>query len=159
MAKFDFPLEGVLRQRKNVEQERQRALAAVQLQMTQLQSELKDLDQTAQDALLDLRQNGLVGHIDMGFIAAHRRFTGAVQRKAMGLVQRMALVQREIDQKRAALAQAAKERKIIEKLKEKQHQRWLEDQNRREIAQMDEIGMQISYRQMLQQSDVNGGAL
>jgi flagellar FliJ protein len=147
MARFDFPLEGILRQRKGVEQERMREMAMAQAQMNRLKEELQALDRSAQEATAELRRDRLIGPLDMGFIAAHRRFTASIQRKAMGLVQRMALAQREINEKRNALAQAAKERKIIEKLKEKQLERWREAQARKEMAEMDEIGMQISYRQ------------
>lgn len=149
MAKFVFKLEAVLRQRKHVEGERQRALALVQAQMTQLQNELRLVNETVQTSTTDLRENRLVGKLDLHFLAAHRRFTLATQRKAMQLVQKMALVQRSVDEARLALAEAAKERKAIEKLREKHHQRWAEDIGRREAAQLDEISMQMSYENAL----------
>jgi flagellar FliJ protein len=149
MAKFIFKLEAVLRQRKHVEGEKQRALALVQAQMTQLQNELRLVNETVQSSTTDLRENRLVGKLDLHFLAAHRRFTLATQRKAMQLVQKMALVQRSVDVARLALAEAARDRKAIEKLREKHHQRWAEDIGRREAAQLDEISMQMSYENAL----------
>src|SRR5262245_50233899 len=111
--------------------------------MQRLKNELADLDQVARGAVADLRENRLTGRLDMSFLAAHRRFTGSVQRKALAIAQRMALVQREIDKTRADLLAAAKDRKIIEKLRERQLERWQSRQNRVETEELDDIGMQL----------------
>ena len=148
MARFKFQLEGVLEHRKNIEQEKQRALAGVQVQMQKLKDELVELDRVARGAIGDLRENRLVGRLDMSFLAAHRRFTGSVQRKAVAIAQKMALVQREIDEARTALGEAAKQRKIIEKLREKHLERWKAQRTRAENDELDDIGMQLAFRQL-----------
>ena len=148
MPRFKFQLAGVLEHRKNIEEEKQRALAAVLSEMQRLKNELVELDQVARGAVSDLRENRLTGHLDMSFLAAHRRFTGSVQRKALAIAQKMALVQRQIDEARAALAAAAKDRKIIEKLRERQLERWQLQQHRQEADELDDIGMQLAFRQL-----------
>src|SRR5882762_3216455 len=148
MPRLKFQLEGVLEHRKNIEEEKQRALAAVLSEMQRLKIELSALDQVARGAVSDLRENRLTGQLDLSFLAAHRRFTGSVQRKALAIVQKMALVQRQIDQDRAALAEAAKQRKIIEKLRERQLERWQSQQHRQEADELDDIGMQLAFRQL-----------
>jgi flagellar FliJ protein len=148
MPRFKFQLEGVLEHRKNIEEEKQRALAAVMAEMQRLKNELSDLDQTARSAVADLRDNRLTGALDLSFLAAHRRFTGSVQRKALAIAQKMAIVQREIDKARADLAEAAKQRKIIEKLRERQLERWKTQQNRQENDELDDIGMQLAFRNL-----------
>ena len=144
MSAFRFQLEGVLRHRKNIERDRQRRVALIQNQMNQLQAELRRLDQEAQDATAELRGSRLTGTLDMSYLAAQRRYMAAVQRKAMSVVQRMALVQRDLDEARKALAEAAKRRKVMEKLRERYFQRWLEALNKKEMDAMDEIGMQLA---------------
>lgn len=153
MARFDFKLDGVLRHRLNIERERQRELALLQARMQPLQAELRQFDLGAREATEDLRKNQLTGRLDMGFIAAHRRFVVSMQQKAMGIIQKMAALQTEVDQARAVLAEAAKQRKIMEKLKDKQYQRWLAEINRKEAEELDEIGMQLSFRQLGEASD------
>ena len=148
MPRFKFQLEGVLEHRKNIEEEKQRALAGVLAEMQRLKNELVELDQVARGAVTDLRENRLTGHLDMSFLAAHRRFTGSVQRKAVAIAQKMALVQRQIDEARAALGAAAKDRKIIEKLRERQLERWQGQQHRQEMDELDDIGMQLAFRQL-----------
>jgi flagellar FliJ protein len=148
LARFEFKLEGVLRHRLNIERERQREFALVQAQMQQLHGELRALDLSARDATEDLRKNQLLGRLDMVFIAAHRRFVTAMQQKAMVLVKEMAALQQQVDVARAALGEAAKQRKIMEKLKEKQQQRWQSEISRKEAEELDEIGMQLSFRHL-----------
>ncbi len=48
-------------------------------------------------------------------------------------------------QRQRALADAAKYRKVIEKLKERHRDRWLADLARRELTESDEIGMQLTH--------------
>ena len=149
MARFVFQLDGVLKHRKSIERDKQRELALVQAQMHGLENELRQLDESVRNTTQDVRQNHLVGRLDMNFLAAHRRYMVAMQRQAMALVQKMALVQRQLEEAQKTLAEAAKQRKIIEKLREKQHQRWKDDQSRRELAEADEVSTQLSYRQQV----------
>ena len=145
MAKFEFKLEAALKQRKHIEQDKQRALAAVQAQMAQLQEELRAMNQQVQDTINDVRNNHLTGRLDMGFLAAHRRYMIAMQRQGMTLMQRMALVQRQVEAAQKELFEAAKHRKAIEKLREKQLERWRAEQARKEMTALDEVAMQLSY--------------
>jgi flagellar FliJ protein len=145
MAKFVFQLEGVLRHRTNIEQQRKRELAVIQSQMSVLDAELRTLDASVRAAETDMRTNRLLGTIDLAFLGAYRRYSIAMQRKAMGIAQKMAAVQTQIDQAKARLAEAAKRKKVLEKLRERQLARWREQIQKRDAAEMDEIGMQIGF--------------
>ena len=90
MAKFVFTLESVLRHRTHAERERMRELALAQAEMTRLQQELKALNDSMQASATDMKANHLTGPIDVAFLAAHRRYTVAMQRKGLSLVQEMA---------------------------------------------------------------------
>ncbi len=153
MARFVFKLEGVLRQRKHEEQQRQRDLAEKQLQLAELQRSLQQVQQNVQAANDDLRSNRLLGRLDMSFLAAHRRYLGAMQRQGIGLMQRIALGQRLVDESRIQLGEAAKRRKVIEKLRERQFERWRSQINRRELEELDEIGMQLAYQNLSEESE------
>src|SRR6478735_3144720 len=146
MPRFVFNLESVLRHRTFAEQERMRDLAVAQSEMTRLQNELKALNDSMQASAQDMKANHLTGSLDVNFLAAHRRYTVATQRKGMLLVQEMARQQRKVDETQRLLAEAAKERKILEKLKERQLERWKADRSRCDLADADEAGAQWSYR-------------
>ena len=145
MARFVFQLDGVLRQRKLAEEQEQRELAVVEAEMTALEAQLRALDQSVQSTTADIRTNHLTGRLDLNFLAAHRRYIAATQRKALDLAERMAAVKVRLDASRKALAEAAKERKIIEKLREKREAEWKAAQARKEMAALDEIGTRIGY--------------
>ncbi len=155
MPKFVFQLEGVLRQRTHVEQQRQRELAVVQTQMAGLDAELRALDASVRAAEDDLRQNRLVGRIDLAFLAAHRRYAFAMQRKAMGVAQKMAGVQIQLEKAQRNLAEAAKQKKILGKLRERRFARWREEIERRDLVEMDEIAMRLSHHEV---GDADAGA-
>ena len=144
MPKFNFQLQAVLRHRTHIEQQRQRELAVVQKQMTDLQVELKALDEHVKAAGEDV-QHHLVGRLDMNFLGAHRRYMVAMQRKAMILVQRMALLQREVDAAQKLLVAAARDRKVMEKLREHRFEQWRGEIARKEMIQLDEVSMQLAF--------------
>src|SRR5688500_12713728 len=122
MPKFVFQLDAVLRHRKMLEAQRMRELGVAQGEMAKLQAEPRAIDGAAQRVSDDVRNNRLTGTLDTSFLAAHRRDVLAMQRKALALAQRMAAQQQVVDAARAKLAEAAKQRKIIEKLEERQRE-------------------------------------
>ncbi len=144
MAKFVFQLQGVLRQRTNVEHQRKRDLAEVQTRLSVLDAELRSLDASVRASENDLRTNRLLGKIDLAFIGAYRRYAVAMHRRAMGIAEKMGAIQVQVDQAKRNLAEAAKRRKIIEKLRERQFARWKEQLAKRDAAEMDEIGMHLA---------------
>src|SRR5947209_18464341 len=146
MPKFTFQLQGVLRHREMIEQEKQRAFALAQAERAAAQAEIKRLDETVQQALADLRANHLTGSLDLSFLAAHRRFMLAMQRQGIELMQKLQAAQKKVEAAQIELAEAAKQRKIMEKLRERQQARWNADAERRESAELDEVAMQMTFQ-------------
>ena len=143
MAQFKFKLATLLRQRKRDEQEAQRSLALQAAVVNQLQDSLRDLNaqlQTNADAV----RHHLTGRLDMQFLAAHRRYTGSMQRRGNEIVQQVAVAQKKVDEARLGLIEAAKRRKAIETLRDKQLERWKADQSHRDAVATDEIANQLT---------------
>ncbi len=65
MAQFKFKLAAVLRHRESVEKERQRDYALALARQKEIEDQLKALDQTMQATNDDVRQNHLVGRLDV----------------------------------------------------------------------------------------------
>ena len=150
MAQFIFQLDGVLRHRERVEKDRQRELAVVLKEMARLEAELAVLDQETKQNASDVRDHHLLGELKLSFLAAHRRYMLAMQRKIIALAQKMAQHQLVVDQARTALAEASKQKKILEKLRERQQEAWTAKLNRRENSDLDELATQMSFRQIEQ---------
>jgi flagellar FliJ protein len=156
MATFVFRLAGVLKQRLHAERQRQRELAERQAHLASLQQRLKELNDRVKQTNDDVRDKHLTGPLDMSFLAAHRRFLAAMQRGAVEIAQRMALAQKQVNEALAQLAEASKRRKIIEKLREKQFERWKAEQDRKEVAELDEVAMQMSHHNFARGMDGEG---
>ena len=160
MPTFRFNLKAVLRQRELAEQQRQREFADVQREYAAMEAELRALDESVKATTDDLRQNHLVGRISVEYLSAHRRFTLAMQRKAVEHAQRMATVKQRLDAARAVLVEAAKDRKAMEKLRDRRQEDWKADQDRREAAATDEVAQQIGARMVRDagtEADAAGG--
>ena len=150
MAQFEFQLEGVLQHRERVEKDRQRDLAAAQAEMVRLDAELQGLNRDVQQSTAEMRDHHLVGRLDMGYLAAHRRYMLGMQRRVIAVAEHMGRQQVVIDAARWALARASKEKKILEKLKEKQQREWAAARARREAGALDELTTQLSFRNLSQ---------
>lgn len=145
MPVFTFKLQAVLQHRKMQEQQAQRAFAVVAAKQAALQARVNAMDDNLRDVLADLRANHLTGTLDLAFLAGHRRFMMAMQRQGIDLVQELSAIKPEVDAAHTALAEAAKQRKILEKLREKQLARWNESLAAKELAAADEVAMQMSF--------------
>jgi flagellar FliJ protein len=145
MAQFKFKLAAVLRHRESLEKEKQRDYALALARQKELEEQLKALNQAMQSNNDDVRQNHLVGRLDLSFITAHRRFLVGMQRRSIDLVNAINKAQRETEAARVVMAEAAKQRMVLEKLREKQEQRWRDEAGRKEMMALDEVAMQIAF--------------
>ena len=148
MARFIFQLDGVLRHRERIEKERQRDLALAEAQMVRLEGELRVMNEQIQQSTAAVRDGHLVGRLDMHYLAAHRRYMLGMQRKVIALAEKMALQQRQVEESRRALTEASKQKKILEKLRERHHQRWAAAIALREAGDLDELSTQLSFRNL-----------
>src|SRR3954453_18473954 len=147
MAQFKFKLAAVLRHRESVEKERQRDYALALARQKEVEDQLKALDQSMRETNDDVRQNHLVGRLDVSFITAHRRFLLGMRRKAMDLAAALARAQKETEAARVVMAEAAKQRMVLDKLREKQEGRWRDETARKEMMALDEVAMQMAFGQ------------
>lgn len=144
MPRFEFNLEAVLKQRNWLERDRQRALGALLARMGQLESELQSLDESVKTSAEDLRAGHLTGPIDLAFLAAHRRFMLATGRKAREVMQRMALVARQVAEARGLLIEASRARKVVDKLRERKLAEWKTRLIRSEQQETDDISSKMT---------------
>jgi flagellar export protein FliJ len=80
----------------------------------------------------------------MNFLSAHRRFTNAMFRKSASIQQKIAQAKQKVTEARTILAEAAKQRKVMEKLREKHYERWRAELAAKEFRELDEIGVQLA---------------
>lgn len=146
MPRFKFRLEALLTHRQQVEKEKQRRVAQLQQEVQAVVRGIQEAQAriSAENRTLGVKE--LTGKLDMQYIAHEKRFVGALQMKISLAMQKLAGLEQTLAAARAELLTAARARKVIEKLKDKQFQRWRAEQERKEAAGMDEIATQLALR-------------
>jgi flagellar FliJ protein len=150
MARFAFKLQAVLEQRKSAERQRQRDVATAQHALLKLQAEIDALAAVSRASAAELRGGGL----SAAALAAHQRFILSMRHKSGALKRRHADVERDLHDAQAALTEAAKQRKVMEKLREREHARWADQQRRRDAQEADDVARQIQLAERAAQFDV-----
>ena len=137
---FTFRLEPLITLRDNVLKERQAELAKAYEARQILENDMKKLDQQltdARDSARTLMQEGQKVNVD--YLLGFRRQEMFLLANQNDLQEKMKLIDEEIEVRRAAVADANKELKIVEKLKEQRYEKYLAEQNKEEMKTMDEI--------------------
>ena len=141
MAKFRFKYEAVLKQRQVAEEQAQRELAVHLRERGRIRDQLTGMQQSVRDSKQQLSA-GLVGHVDVERIREFARYSGQVTLQAQHALGELAQVEQRAEAARAALAEAMRQRKAIEVLRDKQYQHWLSEQRRKETMELDELAVQ-----------------
>lgn len=138
MKRFRFSLETVLKVKRQVEELRQRELAAAQAEKDRERMRLGGLEQDLL-SLLDDHSERRSGRLDLNgelWFGSHQ----------MGLDQAIKGARRELvrlegllDQARQRVVEAARDRRVLEKLEENQRLAHLEKVNREEQGLLDEL--------------------
>lgn len=134
MQKFRFSLAKVLDVRWTVEEDAKQAYAAVQQALFEKEAQLQILQQEKTE-LLEIPEIGINRmQVRYWYLTELDRQTALAQDQVIQLRQAVELAL-------AKYIQAQKERKILEKLEEKQHETYLLDEKREEQKVLDEMGI------------------
>ncbi len=119
--KFRFRAEAVLRLREQREQAAQRKLAEAQGQVGRIESAIADLraDLARQDQLV--REGVLTGRVDVQYMSLYRRHAMTLHRALIGQAGLLREATAALRVARAELVSAARERKVLQTLRDRQH--------------------------------------
>ena len=158
MARFAFKLDPVLRHRRMIEEERQRALAQLLRRKLILETQVGDLQRTIvtdKRAIVD----ALVGKVDVMRIRQHGVHSNHVALRVQQIAIELYKLAQQLDQSRVQLLEATKARKAVELLRQKRYDRWMSEQRRDETRQADELTTQAYARRMTRGGDDALGAV
>lgn len=153
MAQPKFRLETLLSIRENLLKEKQAELAkAYEAERIVEEKRRKTLDEMV--ALSGQARSMMQsGRIDVGFLLGARRHEAFLLAMRKDMDEKLVLIRQEIDLRRQAVIEANKEVKILEKLKEKQRERYRIEQGKSDVKRMDEIAEMRTARLAKSQSD------
>jgi len=148
MAKrFEFRLEALLKIRKQAEDACKRAVADRLRSIGVVQGEIAVLQDQIRSEIGAFRRTHAVGRLDVTQVMRHRHWLIHLHQGALMGHARLAELQRRLQEDRAALAETRKRVRILEKLKERQYERYRRDLDRAEVRQNDEIGNILYVRE------------
>jgi flagellar protein FliJ len=139
MPRFRFKLQAVLDRREMVEQERQRAVAALERDRVRLEGVIRECQGSIEGEQGELRAGLRAGN----FTAVRRQSAVAMHHEvaAQRAVLELAGVHQRLQIARAALLEAAKARRAVDLLRERHLEAWRSEHNRKEAAAVDEIAV------------------
>lgn len=136
--RFTFRFETMLRIRRQREDEHKRIVAARLREIAGVNRQIGSLQRQIHEEEDAIRTSQMPGTIDLQQAIRHRHWLGHLHRCLVETQGRMRGLESQLAQERAALAEASKQRKILDKLKERQWRRHQMEQERREAKEADE---------------------
>ena len=137
MPRFNFKYQAVFRQREAIEQQKQRAFAKLIHQRNAMFGQLREMQETI-SVSKHQAATGLVGQVDLDAIAGIARYSASCALRGNGLVREIAQLETLVEKAKSELMEAAKNRKALELLRDRQRQDWELEQRRMEAKQLDE---------------------
>jgi flagellar export protein FliJ len=135
---FQFPLETLLRYRRNTEQREWLKLQAIAQQLAALRNQLE----TTQQMQRDIRLRN-AGDLLQGLRCAEIQFNGecevVFQQRLAEVRQRFADVEEEHKKQMEVFRNERQKREVLEKLREGEYERYRQERQRREQNQADEL--------------------
>lgn len=148
MAKrFKFRLETVQKVRRQREDAAKRVVAERLREIAAVHADIGSMQEQIRREIDGFRQTHATGRIDVTQIARHRHWLVQLDQSALTCRSRLAELQDHLSHERGALTEARREVRILEKLEERQRERYMKELARAENRENDEIGNALYFRQ------------
>ncbi len=138
MKRFRFRLRRLLEVRRLRESIKRQELEEVRRELDRQRRILSALEQAHEGSVNDLRV-GFQGTLDLERIAVYHRYLGLLAHLIEGQRAVLESFVREEAARRVAVIEARRDRRIVEKLKDRAYARFLEQAAREEQAFLDEV--------------------
>ncbi|MBN2583402.1 MAG: flagellar FliJ family protein [Planctomycetes bacterium] len=142
MAKFR--LEPVLKLRKYREQLRQRDLALALSEEQRRKDAVLRLADLRREQTDVFRRQQQAGPLDMQRVVGQRQYLGLLGREIGFRLRGVAQAERETTRRRGAMTEAMQDRKALEILEGRFHEQLRRDEDRMEMAELDEASLRIA---------------
>jgi flagellar FliJ protein len=137
MAAFRFGLARILKLRQRAEDETARRLGAQLSRRGKILRELEEMEDLARQLRRE-RERLQEGEIRVELLPQNRHQLQALARGRELALARLAEIESEITRTREELLERSRKRKALEKLRERRHEEYLENEKRRETREMDD---------------------
>ena len=143
MRRFEFSLQKVLDYRQRREEQAISAFAEAQAKLMHEQAVLRKLLIDREECL---RRSPRHQHLEVEMLDVEQTYLSALEGRIEAQRERVAEAEKVLEEKRQALMQAQRERKALERLREKHHEQWRQEMLRIEQKALDELATARSVR-------------
>ena len=147
MSKFKFRLSTLLRLREAARDERRAELAEAYRVNDTLRQQLQRTDQELQSLRAQRRQGMQPGAVDVDRLVESQRYEMTLGAQRLQIVRQRETVQGEIERRRQVLAEANRDLRVLENLRDKQAGQHRQQEERREMKRIDEVAQQQALRE------------
>jgi len=140
MKKFKYRLEPILKIKSHAEKQRQKEHAAALQQVYRQKEQLSAID-GERERTFAFQRTRLQGTIQTQQLLAASRYLVRLKRDTLTGSELLRGLERESERKRQMLVQAAKERKIYEKLRERQQTKFNQEVEQHDRKALDEMAV------------------
>jgi len=148
MKKFDFRLQPILELRRRQEDQKKRAVGSLLADIARQQQQALEMAQEVRQQGRILKKQFAGGTVDVGWISYYQSYVGTMYRSIAQRIENVSSIQKSLAIARKELSEAAKQTKILEKLREKQKLRYDDRLRRAETNLIDELGMNAYCRSL-----------
>ena len=140
MAKrFIFRFDTLLKIRRQREEHEQRVVARRLLQIDSVQRQISAIERQIQEETASLRATHQPGPIDLQRAMRYRRWLSRLHKGALEGEARMRFLEARLAQERVALLEATRQRRVLEKLRERQLEKYSRQQEQIEAKEADDM--------------------
>lgn len=142
MAAFRFKLDPLLELRRRTEREQQRVVADIEAECRAIEDRIRSRHEGIELSRDDLRSRLGVGETTTVHAREAAWQTHSMQRmraEADGLVLKLSGVMKRLEQERELLIERARDRRSLERLRERREEAWKSDRARRERIELDDL--------------------
>jgi flagellar FliJ protein len=119
MKKFKYRLQALLRVKEHIEKERQKVHAGALQKVRRQTDELDRIDGSRQ-ANLSAQRRQMTQHVSVAEMLIYSRYLARLKREQLASTELLNVLEGEAEEKRTELVAASRDRRVLEKLKEKQ---------------------------------------
>ena len=142
---FRFRFETVLNVKSHREEEKRHQLAAKERRLAQKAQQLKGIEDANEEGFTSFLQQ-CTGTLDLEYLTYSQFYLDYLRQREKECKVEMESARQEVNRARSELVEAQKERKVMEQLKEKEHERYKVETLAKEQKFLDEIGISAHRR-------------
>lgn len=153
--RFQFRLETVRKLRTQARDQQHRVVADAVHQVSRIEERISLITKELKNTLEHTRLDRSIKNLDILSLRENQLYRGWLHRKIMESDAELTQGKETLNRERVKLQEASKQLKVIEKLRERQWDRYQTEQQREEQSQYDEAALQLyQRRQQLQDQEV-----